>query len=842
MRFVTSDGTHVSICQESGLRGGEGIVFKIEDNPNLVAKIIHADKMSPVRQRKIEAMIKDKPHLDFTMFDERTRKHVPTVAWPISGLYQDGSFRGFVMNAVNQEEALSLAEACNPVVRRDIEWNEWDPQLDLVLATAIARNLALAVGQAHQANIVIGDLSNNNVLVSRSLIVTLIDCDSMQFTDRSGHLHYCTGTTRSFRAPEVPMPSPTTGPTKFQPQSDLFALAVHIYYLLIGRHPFANGAFSDSYDQPDPDLLAKQGEWRGKKGGLLKVEPGTLDPQTFLPAYMVEMFVRAFEGGLTDPMKRPTAAQWLSALEDFANGSSHRQMRGIQRCANTPSHSFPGFLADCPTCGKDSKASASPPITQKPKRSSLPSSPLSKVKKASAKKLPKTVRPATPPSRPPTVKPVSRPAGKNPPTVKPAPHRPRENPPSTTPRPVPPPRQSPSPVDTGKLLRNISMRIVSGALIVCVVYLLALGVHSLLFQTLFSAAVGDRESLVTASVAFANSSAATALLSGLLIAIVGTDYYLGWLIPGYVLPVAFLAPARNNFVWPSSAEWLSPPTQFLTSFMWPGTKTAAIILIISAIVIWGIAISVHPTSRGDDWLNRVFHRLLGEASTYDYTIGVVGLIAFMVASFISPRIRLVALTRLLEGRLLLRHTDVFDVSLRDPHVYALVSISAITCLILLTASIALVVNLKWRQRMISVISAVLIYALVLFMGVPTTQALWNTAEQKTAHALRQTPARVEDDSTVCAYGSKFLKAEDGKSWLWQAYATTGTASSTCDVLTIYRGRQHVRNLSYTKNTDRGITLESVTFTGDTENDGTLTVNWSSGDSIELSLVKIQAAD
>ncbi|MDO5728381.1 MAG: hypothetical protein Q4P71_01990 [Actinomycetaceae bacterium] len=824
MRFSTSDGKYISIHPESGASGGEGTVFDIQGNPNLVAKIIHADRLSQARQHKIEAMIKDKPHLDLITFDDRIRRDVPTVAWPVSGLYQNGNFRGFIMNAVNRKETLSLAEACNPVVRRDIKWQEWDPQRDLVFATAIARNLALAVGQAHKANIVIGDLSSNNVLVSRSLIVTLIDCDSMQFIDRSGHLHYCTGMTRSFLAPEVPAPSPTTGPIELEPQSDLFALAVHIYYLLIGRHPFANGAFSDSYAQPDPDLLAKQGEWRGKEGGLLRVEPGTLDPQTFLPTYMVDMFVRAFEDGIADPMKRPTANQWQSALEDFAGGSSHRRMRGIQICANAPSHSFPGFLSRCPMCGKNSKSSASPPIKNKSQHPVSTAHQSRKLKRISPKELLKSTLSAKKSNRPPTVEPARR--------------SPRENLPPSTRRPAQPSRQSPADRYAKELLHNISMRTLSGVLTAFVVYFLALGTHSLLFGNFAS----EHEGLVPPSVAFANSSAATALICGVLMAVFGSNYYFGWALPFCAIPVASFAPARNNFIWPSSAEWISPYTQSLSSYMWLETKTAAIIVLICALFIWGIALYLHPTTKRSDSLNRVIQRLLGEPSTYDYSIIAIGSIAFLLSFLIDVRVRFSVLTQLLEGRLLRKHADVFDVSAREPHVYLVVAMSAILCVILLFISIALVINLEWKQRMISVISAVLIYAVVLFIGIPTTQELWNIAEEKTAHSLRRTPARVKQDTTVCVSKTQVLKAEDGDSWLWQAYATTSTDSSTCDVLTIYRGHQHVKNLTYKKTIERGITLTSVEFTGKTENDGVLTVTWSSGGSIEVPLADLQASD
>ena len=56
--------------------------------------------------------------------------------------------------------------------------------------------------------------------------------------------------------------------------SDLFALAVHIYLLLMhGNHPFMRGRWVGQGDQPDALKLARTGDWAGGPSSRLMTHP-----------------------------------------------------------------------------------------------------------------------------------------------------------------------------------------------------------------------------------------------------------------------------------------------------------------------------------------------------------------------------------------------------------------------------------------------------------------------------------------------------------------------------------------------------------------------------------------
>ena len=67
----------------------------------------------------------------------------------------------------------------------------------------MAANLCLAVDTVHRVDAVIGDFQERNILVNDTTRVTLVDCDSMQFTGADGHQFLCGVGRPEFTAPEL---------------------------------------------------------------------------------------------------------------------------------------------------------------------------------------------------------------------------------------------------------------------------------------------------------------------------------------------------------------------------------------------------------------------------------------------------------------------------------------------------------------------------------------------------------------------------------------------------------------------------------------------------------------
>jgi hypothetical protein len=211
----------------------------------------------------------------------------------------------------------------------------------------------------HDAGVVIGDFNLKNIRVSKQALVTLIDCDSMQITDPAGgERFFCSVVMPEFLPPELVGAS--LHKTVRHPSGDLYALAIHLYQLLLqGEHPF-RGMWTGNGEKPQIPDLARDGMWALRSGGSLTPRPSAIGAD-ILPANVLELFRRAFEDGAGDPGRRPSAAQWRDALNDLGNQ--------LGRCPRNPSHWYVRTLSTCPWCrhvGSPTNQNPLPPIPPMP--------------------------------------------------------------------------------------------------------------------------------------------------------------------------------------------------------------------------------------------------------------------------------------------------------------------------------------------------------------------------------------------------------------------------------------------------------------------------------------------
>lgn len=179
------------------------------------------------------------------------------------------------------------------------------------------RQLSRAVGRMHAAGLAHSDLSGNNVLMDPSLgICMLIDIDSLIVRN----ITPCKVLgTRGYIAPEVLVTAdlPLKHPEKNLPniRTDLHALAVIIYEILLLRHPLDGKKIHS--DDPETDVSLAFGEKAlfiehpddaSNRPDNLKISCQAAGP------YLASLFRRAFIEGLHDPDERPTAYEWEQAL------------------------------------------------------------------------------------------------------------------------------------------------------------------------------------------------------------------------------------------------------------------------------------------------------------------------------------------------------------------------------------------------------------------------------------------------------------------------------------------------------------------------------------------------
>jgi DNA-binding helix-hairpin-helix protein with protein kinase domain len=318
-------------------KAGEGTVYEVAGLPDWAAKVFHPTLTDlDNKLNKVSAMIQASPP------GAIQPNGFVVLTWPTHTIADQRGLVGYVMPKIATATSVEIHTLSNPSNRREPPPNapQWMKHATWGHLVNVAANLCLAVEVVHRVDAVIGDFQERNILVSDTTEVTLVDCDSMQFTDTVGRQFLCQVGRPEFTAPEL-------GGVDLRAQarqkpSDLFALAVHIHQLLMaGNHPFLRGEWTGQGEQPTAMALAHSGNWAGGPSSLLRTHP-MAPPVTFLPGEIQQLFSRAFTVGAREPSVRPTAAEWRAALQRI-------HLRSCPR----GEHQIPVSCIQCPWCAID---------------------------------------------------------------------------------------------------------------------------------------------------------------------------------------------------------------------------------------------------------------------------------------------------------------------------------------------------------------------------------------------------------------------------------------------------------------------------------------------------------
>ena len=236
------NGAVYKVNKDRIARGGEGSIHEIQNMHEYVAKIFKKNKRDSEREEKICKMAASK-------FSNKTSEYT---TWPLDVLYDEYGFAGYVMRRAQYNNSLSELYS--------------NSKYDLKVRLYAAYNLCAAIEEIHNMGQVCGDLNPRNICINLNendkdvYKVTLVDTDSYHFiTDKK--IYRCEVGLAEYLAPEIQKkvcgeitlknaPLPT-----FTKETDLFALAVHVFCLLMGgSHPFAcakraNGQLSNTMEQ-----------------------------------------------------------------------------------------------------------------------------------------------------------------------------------------------------------------------------------------------------------------------------------------------------------------------------------------------------------------------------------------------------------------------------------------------------------------------------------------------------------------------------------------------------------------------------------------------------------------
>lgn len=222
MNVITESRQLYQLSEDSFGEGGESRVYGVEGQPSLCAKIYK--KVKPEQEAKIRAMVNER----FDGMVEGRRLY----AWPLHLLYDlSGRFAGYLMH---REEGQPLFNVMRPDKRDKV----FSTPYNWTHSIAVAYHLAWLFEYAHDHGYIIGDANSANFLVRRDGSVVVIDVDSFEFTDKVTGQHYRTGVgVPSYVPPELQ--GRNMSRNNYTEASDDFALAIHLFELLVGAHPFS---------------------------------------------------------------------------------------------------------------------------------------------------------------------------------------------------------------------------------------------------------------------------------------------------------------------------------------------------------------------------------------------------------------------------------------------------------------------------------------------------------------------------------------------------------------------------------------------------------------------------
>jgi len=325
----------------TGKSGGEGAIYNIEDGSHSCAKIFFKTRISKELHDKILTMVRYPPAGGLTKpADEISTS---SIAWPSSPLYifdkGKSRFVGYEMPKID-----------TAMFREAHMYYDTGDRLKMLGGTfswqylmTTAYNISFVVSKIHETGHCVGDFSPRNILVARTASVSFIDCDSFQVcnpeTGRTFHTKVGTSELlppelmgRNFRKEEIN-----------RHHSDLFALGIIIFKLLMnGAHPY-QAAGSDVWDLPTIEQKIIRGIYPYIPHKRKDIRPPRYTPEyNIIPQCIRDLFSDCFVAGHRDPYKRPTADEWCKCLAS--------ELGKLKKCGSNPNHWYSSHLRDCPWC------------------------------------------------------------------------------------------------------------------------------------------------------------------------------------------------------------------------------------------------------------------------------------------------------------------------------------------------------------------------------------------------------------------------------------------------------------------------------------------------------------
>ena len=338
MSYKGKSGKQYVLEKNPLAEGGEGKVYTVKDNSNVVAKVYKSTLNSDYideQERKLIAMVDNPPN----------KAILNQISWPIDVLYDSKNhFVGVILPKLDIGEELNVAYEYGSTAKySNMPWTH---------KIIIARNICIVLDAVHSAGHVVGDFNPRNICVDPNTgRVVFIDTDSYHIND-NGTVYRCKFGMPEYLPVEIQRKMKKDGlwAAPFSRESDNFALAIHIFQLLMnGVHPFACRILPNEASRlcPQPVDNILNGIFPFVNPDLGTTIPMYAPPIDVLPQYIQDLFNRAFGDGHVDPQSRPNAEEWYNALT--------RLEGEVSICKKHKHHEYHNSQSKCPWCEADKR-------------------------------------------------------------------------------------------------------------------------------------------------------------------------------------------------------------------------------------------------------------------------------------------------------------------------------------------------------------------------------------------------------------------------------------------------------------------------------------------------------
>lgn len=321
--YFNSQGQSISLVKEIA-KGGEGAVWKT-NRSGYLGKIYY--KPTPQQVEKLKLMLANPPQNPTA-----SQNHI-AISWPID-LIEDSQKNcvGFLMPEITN--AKEMINVYHPKLRC-----QEAPKFNWYCLHIIALNFVSILKEIHARNYIIGDISAKNILVNDQSLVSLIDTDSFQVKDsQTGKIYRCSVGSEGFIPPELVNKNLSQlTQTRYH---DYFRLAVIIYYLLFGYHPFM-GKWTGLGNPPGQNESISNGYWPYGINSLVIPSPNTIPLKVTYPA-LEKLFLKCFNDGHKKPSSRPSPEDWFQALQAAINN--------LEVCSQNRNHIYSRHYGHCYWC------------------------------------------------------------------------------------------------------------------------------------------------------------------------------------------------------------------------------------------------------------------------------------------------------------------------------------------------------------------------------------------------------------------------------------------------------------------------------------------------------------